>query len=208
MDKDFLKYSSIHYTDKGMYYVSGSNINYLLLAHTGFKSLEEKNAEVVSQNGGHILEIGFGLGFSAEKFISSSISSYTCIEINDNIYQKAVTWSLDKQNVTIINGAWEDIIPTLSTQYDGIYYSPLVVNHEQFYETCKSACKIGTVISTQGYTFEFPSDSANIVDVNAPSPDDLDDYFNDISYQSLVEIDYYKVYWLLYNGTEYVKSLI
>jgi hypothetical protein len=208
MDKDFLKYSSIYYTDKGMYYTSGSNTNYLLLAHTGFKPLEEKNAEVVSQNGGHILEIGFGLGFSAEKFISSSISSYTCVEINDDIYQKAVTWSLDKQNVTIINGAWEDIIPTLSIQYDGIYYSPLVVNHGQFYETCKSVCKIGTIISTQGYTFEFSPDSANVVDVNAPSPDDLDDYFNDISYQSLVEIDYYKVYWLLYNGTEYVKSLI
>jgi hypothetical protein len=207
MDNNFLKYNIINYTDKGMFYTSGSNLTYMLLTHTGLKPLEEKSAEVVSQNGGHILEVGFGLGLSAEVFISSSIDSYTCIEVNDVVYQHAVTWSLDKQNVTIINGNWEDIIPTLNTQYDGVYYSPLILNYKQFYEICKPICKVGTVISTQGYVFEFSPDSANIVDVNAPSPDDLDVHFDEVSYQSLVGINYYKVYWLSYNGSEYVKSL-
>jgi hypothetical protein len=206
MNNNFLKNNQVNYTTNCIFYTNGDNLTYMPFAHTGFKNLEEKHAEIVSQNGGHILEVGFGLGFSTEKFISSSIDSYTCIEINDVVYQHAVTWSLDKQNVTIINGAWEDIIPTLTTKYDGIYYGPLNVNYNQFYETCKLISKIGTIISTQGFTFEFPASLANIED-NVPTPDLYDETFTEQLYNSLVDSEYYKVYWQIYNGTEYVKSL-
>ena len=206
LNNDFFKNNQVNYTANCIFYTSGSNLTYIPFAHKGFKNLEEKHAEIVSQNGGHILEIGFGLGFSAEKFISSSIDSYTCIEINDIVYQNAATWSLDKQNVTIINGAWEDIIPTLSTQYNGIYYSPLIVNHEQFYETCKSISKIGTIISTQGFTFEFSATSANIEN-NVPAPDTYDEYFTQDLYNGLVADEYYKVYWQVFNGVQYIKTI-
>ena len=207
LDNNFFKNNQVNYTTNCIFYTSGSNLTYIPFAHKGFKNLEEKHADVVSQNGGHILEIGFGLGFSAEKFISSSIDSYTCIEINDIVYQHAVTWSLDKQNVTIIHGAWEDIIPTLTTQYDGIYYSPLIVNHTDFYNTCKSISKTGTTIATQGFTFEFPASSANI-ETNIPAPDLYDETFTEELYNNLVNDNYYKVYWQIYNGSEYVKNLI
>ena len=206
LDNNFFKNNQVNYTINCIFYTSGSNLSYMPLAHKGFKNLEEKHAEVVSQNGGHILEIGFGYGYSAEKFISSSISSYTCIEINDIIYQQAVTWSLDKQNINIIHGAWEDIIPTLTIQYDGIYYSPLIVNHASFYNTCKSISKTGTIIATQGFTFEFPASSANI-ETNISAPDLYDETFTEELYNNLVNDNYYKVYWQLYNGTNYIKAL-
>ena len=206
LNNNFFKNNQVNYTTNCIFYTSGSNLTYIPLAHKGFKNLEEKHAEIVSQNGGHILEVGFGYGCSAERFISSSINSYTCIEINDIVYQHAVTWSLDKQNVTIINGAWEDIIPTLTTQYDGIYYSPLIVNHEQFYETCKSISKIGTIITTQGFTFEFPASTANI-ETNILAPDLYDETFTEALYNTLVADEYYKVYWQIFDGTDYVKTL-
>ena len=76
-DLSFKKNNVVNITSNSIYYTKPNGSNYQILAHIGFKNLEEKHAEVVAQNGGNILEIGFGLNCSADKFISSSISSYT-----------------------------------------------------------------------------------------------------------------------------------
>lgn len=202
------KYNVVNITPEKIHYTKdGANIQ--LLAHIGFKNLEERHAEVVSQNGGHILEVGFGLGCSANKFISSNIASYTCIEINDIIYQHALNWAQDKPNVTIINGSWEQIFPTLTNKYDGIYHSPLDLDYEQFYNACKQVSKIGTIMSAQGVPLSGLDHLINNmnVDQNVQPPHFFDDEFTQQLYDSLLLDGYHYVYWQYFDGTNFVKSL-
>ena len=48
------------------------------------------HADIVCANGGHILEVGFGMGISADLIQAHDIESHTIIEINDNIYDALV----------------------------------------------------------------------------------------------------------------------
>lgn len=117
----------------------------------GAKSITEIYSYVVSQNRGDVLDVGFGMGFSANK-ISKLADSYTCIEINPQIYETAKEWSKDKPNVEIIFGDWIDIIPTLNKKFDGIFFDthndPNSHLAEQY---CKSISKEGTIFSHWNY---------------------------------------------------------
>lgn len=79
------------------------------------------SAAYITENGGDILEIGFGMGISAGYIQSHSISSHTIIENHPNIIPKALEWAAEKPNVTIITGSWYDNLDNLST-YDGVFY--------------------------------------------------------------------------------------
>jgi len=117
----------------------------------GAKSITEIYSYVVSQNRGDVLDVGFGMGFSANK-ISKLADSYTCIEINPQIYETAKEWSKDKPNVEIIFGDWIDIIPILNKKFDGIFFDthndPNSHLAEQY---CKSISKEGTIFSHWNY---------------------------------------------------------
>ena len=84
-------------------------------------SIMKASADYVCENGGDILEIGFGMGISAGYIQANSISSHTIIENHPQIIEKAKAWAADKPNVTIVEGDWYDIKDSLST-YDGIFY--------------------------------------------------------------------------------------
>ena len=75
----------------------------------------------VTQNGGDILEIGFGMGISAGYMHSHSISSHTIIENHPQIIPKAVEWARGKSNVTIVSQSWYDVRNSLGT-FDGVFY--------------------------------------------------------------------------------------
>ncbi len=203
----FKKNNVVNIEPNSIHYTKNDNQYFMTLAHIGFKNLEERHAEIVSQNGGHILEVGFGLHCSADKFIDSNIASYTCIEINDTIYQQALNWAQGKQNVTIINGAWENIIPTLTTQYDGIYYSPLDVDYIAFMNACKSISKVGTIMSVQGINTMGMDVMQLNVDSNVAPPHLFDNVFTQNLYNALYDKYYFKVYWQYFDGTNYVKTL-
>lgn len=79
------------------------------------------SAAAVTQNGGDILEIGFGMGMSAGYIQSHSIDSHTIIESHPDVIPKAQAWAADKPNVTIVTGSWYNVVGDLST-YDGIFY--------------------------------------------------------------------------------------
>ena len=85
------------------------------------KPLTHKFCELVGSTKGHVLDIGFGLGYSANNFYNMGVKSYTCIEINERIYLHALEWAKDKPNVKIILGNWIDIIPSLNNKFDGIF---------------------------------------------------------------------------------------
>jgi spermidine synthase len=94
--------------------------------------LMSRHVDIVCQNGGDILEIGFGLGISAN-FIQQkpNITSHTIIEINNQILEIATEWAKDKPNVTIVSGDWFDVFPN-NDRYDGILYDADCSNILQF----------------------------------------------------------------------------
>ena len=84
-------------------------------------SIMKASADYVCENGGDILEIGFGMGISADHIQSNSIDSHTIIENHPQVIEKAKAWASGKSNVTIIEGGWYDVKNSLST-YDGVFY--------------------------------------------------------------------------------------
>ena len=79
------------------------------------------SADYICENGGDILEIGFGMGISANYIQANSITSHTIIENHPQIIEKAKAWANGKSNVTIVEGDWYEVKDSLST-YDGLFY--------------------------------------------------------------------------------------
>lgn len=80
-----------------------------------------KHAEFVAGAGGDILELGFGMGISADFIQSFKPKSHTIIEIHPQIYQKAMEWAEGKENVKIILGDWYDVYESLG-KFDGLFH--------------------------------------------------------------------------------------
>lgn len=80
-----------------------------------------EHANYVCTNGGDILEIGFGMGTSAEHIQANNPNSHIIIENHPDIIAKALEWAADKPNVTVVQKSWYDALPELAT-YDGVFY--------------------------------------------------------------------------------------
>ena len=83
-------------------------------------NLMQEHAKIVTENGGNILEIGFGMGICSNFIQEANINTHTIIEINDQIFEKLLEWAKDKPNVIPIKGDWFDIIP--NKKYDGVMF--------------------------------------------------------------------------------------
>ncbi len=161
----------------------------------GAKSITEIFSYVVSQNGGDVLDIGFGMGFSANK-ISELVDTYTCIEINPQIYEKAKEWAKDKSNVEIIFGDWIDVIPTLNKKFDGIFFDthndPNSHLAEQY---AKLISKEGTIFSHWNYF--------QIRDIK-----ELNTYRCEVDLNSMPKMtsSFHNVHWTYFTNGEFKKG--
>ena len=82
--------------------------------------LHKDYCRVICQNGGDILEIGFGAGVTADFIQKHKIKSHTIVEIDNIFYGKLLEWAHNKPNVNIIKGDWLVDIPE-DKKYDGIF---------------------------------------------------------------------------------------
>lgn len=143
-----MKNQEVVITEKNIYFEDN---NRSVVMDTASKGLMEMYSHIVCQNGGDVLDVGFGMGFSANKMYELS-NSYTCIEINPQIYERAKEWAKDKPNVEIIFGDWIDVIPTLDKKFDGIFmdthHDP---NYNEFESYCKSISNEGCILSIFNY---------------------------------------------------------
>jgi hypothetical protein len=72
---------------------------------------------------GDVLEIGFGLGYSANKIQSFNINSHTIIENDPVVFEVLKGWALKQKNkVNIVFGDWQEILPNLKQKYDSIFF--------------------------------------------------------------------------------------
>lgn len=91
-------------------------------------------AGVVTENGGDILEIGFGLGVSAEMIMSYPVESYTVIECNDIVIENYYSnWKSKHKgrDIKLVRGLWQDTIDKMGL-YDGIFFHTYPLNEDEY----------------------------------------------------------------------------
>ena len=110
-------------------------------------SLMSASAAYVTEGGGDILEIGFGMGISAGYMHSHSIDSHTIVENHPDIIPKAVEWASNKSNVTIVSQSWYDVKDSLGT-FDGVFYDTFEdENYKDFSSSLSTWTKSGTKVT-------------------------------------------------------------
>ena len=136
--------------------------------------LMKKHADYVCSNGGDILEIGFGMGISANYIQQNNPASHTIVENHPQIIVKAKEWAQGKSNVTIIEGSWIDNLSQLS-EYDGVFYDTYGdTDLDSFGEHLPSLVKEGGVATwwnSKGETenvFGIEGVAYEHVDISAP----------------------------------------
>lgn len=93
-----------------------------------------ESAKIVCENGGRILNIGFGLGIIDNFIQSYPITSHTICESHPDIINKMKQngW-FDKPNVNILHGRWQDVLYNENIQgFDGIYFDAYYIANPNF----------------------------------------------------------------------------
>ena len=145
------------------------------------KPLMSASAAYICENGGDILEIGFGMGISAGYMHSHSISTHTIIENHPDVIPKAKEWANGKSNVTIISQSWADVTGSLGT-YDGIFYDTSFDDKGNLFSSSLSELiKTGTKLSVFN-SFSSETNDHNIEmnykQINVSTPNSASQYFN------------------------------
>ena len=72
---------------------------------------------------GDVLEIGFGLGYSATQIQKYKPKSHTIIECDPIVIKKCKEWAKNYNNITIIEAKWQEVICTDRLKiYDEIFF--------------------------------------------------------------------------------------
>jgi len=99
--------------------ISSSEVGTVM--HKWETPLMKVKADFICQNGGDILEFGFGMGISASYIQKHNINSHTICEIHPQILENLYKWAEDKPNVIILEGDWFNNVDKMS-KYDGILF--------------------------------------------------------------------------------------
>ena len=95
------------------------------------KPIMYKMADEICKNKGWILEVGFGMGISADRIQMNNPEKHVIVEINKQIFKKAEEWSIDKKNVILIEGDIVDLKFDLKQSKDKeIIYKDILFNIE------------------------------------------------------------------------------
>jgi len=175
-DKEWKEKKLNHYNNRILFddrdelYVMGDWEDPIMKAH----------AEITCRNGGHILEVGFGMGISANYIQEQDIESHTIIELNDEIYQKAVEWAKDKPNTKIVSGDWKTI--ELDEKFDAIFFDAYVQDklYMLFPIHILKFCKVGTILTffnhlweqTTSWSKDFFTDEIKFYEIDGRVPKD------------------------------------
>ncbi|KAI3465282.1 hypothetical protein Pfo_021945 [Paulownia fortunei] len=94
------------------------------------RPLMEAHAKAICSGGGHILNIGFGMGLVDTAIQQYTPLTHTIVEAHPEVYARMLQtgWG-EKENVKIIFGRWQDVLSQLES-YDGIFFD----TYGEYYE--------------------------------------------------------------------------
>ena len=70
---------------------------------------------------GDVLEIGFGMGYSATQIQKYKPKSHTIIEMDSMVTERLKEWAKDYDNIIIVEGTWQEKIHDLG-KFDEIFF--------------------------------------------------------------------------------------
>jgi guanidinoacetate N-methyltransferase len=90
-------------------------------------------SKAIAENGGDILEIGFGRGISSEMIQQYSVRSHTIIECNDAVVKQFHSWKAKhaSKKIKLVHGLWQDTIDGLG-KFDGIFFHTYPLNDDEY----------------------------------------------------------------------------
>ena len=142
------------------------------------------SAAYITENGGDILEVGFGMGIASGYIQSHSISSHTIVENHPQIIPKAVEWASGKSNVTIVSQSWYDVKDSIGT-FDGVFYDTFGDDDLiHFSSSLSNLTKNGTKVTwwnnetSETNYYNIPNVTYQSINVNPPE----NTYFNSTTY--------------------------
>jgi guanidinoacetate N-methyltransferase len=98
--------------------------------------LMQAMANIVTEQAGDILEVGFGRGVSAEMIQQGGVNTHTIIEPNAHSIE---TWyrpfaeKYSEREVHLLVGRWQEVLDQLK-QYDAIFFHAFPLNEQEFVE--------------------------------------------------------------------------
>jgi putative multi-domain non-ribosomal peptide synthetase len=95
--------------------------------------LMHRLAEIAGSRGGHVLEIGYGMGISAGFLQEQDILSHTIIELNEQVARASRDWAQHGARVPthIVDGSWHEQLPSLG-MFDGILWDAFPTSEREF----------------------------------------------------------------------------
>lgn len=97
-------------------------------------------ADIITKKEGNILEIGFGMGISAD-FIQKSkkAKKHTIIEFHPDVIKyckKIYRKEIKNKKIRLIKGFWEDVVPKFPKEsFDGILFDPYPLSRNELGKT-------------------------------------------------------------------------
>ena len=89
--------------------------------HAWETPIMHRMAEWVCEDGGDIIEFGFGMGISATHIQKQKINSHTICENNPVVLERLYKWAEDKDNVIVLEGDWFANIDNMKL-YNGVFF--------------------------------------------------------------------------------------
>lgn len=117
-------------------------------------------ADIATQKGGIVLELGYGMGISAKFIQEHDIEKHIIIEANKEVADKAREFAKSAPHqVEILEGLWEDVIEQISDEsLDGILFDTYPLSEEELYQNHFNFFPYAYKKLKQGGIFTYYSD--------------------------------------------------
>ena len=92
-------------------------------------------ARIAAAAGGHVLEIGFGRGISADMIQEIGVASHTIVECNDSVVDRFHAWrsSHPESDIRLAHGLWQDVIGSLG-RFDAVFSHTYALDEDESIE--------------------------------------------------------------------------
>ena len=161
LEKEFLS-NNIEITD-GVLYSSSPHV-VLDIMSTDEDLIMEESANILCQNLGTVLNVGFGLGIIDNYIRKHNPKEHHIIEIHPKVYNLAIQQGFDK-TAKLYLGDWQDIIQEFilkGKKFDAIYFDTYTFNRDK-----KQWAIFGSVVNkilNKGGTFSYFNDNASKIE--------------------------------------------
>lgn len=93
-------------------------------------------SDIACKNGGTILELGYGMGISANFIENNKIKKHIIIEANHDVAEMAREFAKEsKHEVVVLEGLWEDVINKVkNNSVDGILFDTYPLSDKELYQ--------------------------------------------------------------------------